>query len=264
MCPWSPIHTTVAAAGQLLLLLLQPPPPAPPRPPRGKESLGGHGGDFRAADQSSGWMSAAAGGSGRILIKLTRIDHRGSNQLISSHPVPCGRQKHRPPSCPVLCLSRAPASCSARCCAPTPKSRRNPVRQSAAGTPESHGAGGVGGSQHLRTEASHRRLVFSFPTGEPKLVYLSGKSQPAKLDKQHELRLRRNTAQNKLQLLQTGRPAGAGELAPPVCRGPHGGWEHSVESEHSRSFSGPQTRARGCPRGRLRVSRRSQRNDVTF
>ena len=47
--PWKLLHTT---AGVLLLL--------PPPPPRGEESLSRHGGDFRAADQSSGWMSAAA------------------------------------------------------------------------------------------------------------------------------------------------------------------------------------------------------------
>lgn len=65
-------------------------------------------------------------------------------------------------------------------------------------------------------------LVVAFfpPTGEPKLVYLTGKSQPTKLDKQCDLRLRKNTAQNKLLLPQTGRPTSAGEPAPPVCHGP--------------------------------------------
>ncbi|KAF3839779.1 hypothetical protein F7725_018496 [Dissostichus mawsoni] len=55
LCPGKVFHTTGGEAG-VLLLLLSPPPP--PRPPRGEESLSRHGGDFRAADQSSGWMSA--------------------------------------------------------------------------------------------------------------------------------------------------------------------------------------------------------------
>lgn len=83
-------------------------------------------------------------------MKLTRIeqpvDHRpfspvwttglshGNTQtpflllLLLSCPLPC--------TCLLLCL--------ARCCAPTLKSRRNPVRRSAVGAPESHGAGGGG------------------------------------------------------------------------------------------------------------------------
>lgn len=86
-------------------------------------------------------------------------------------PVVNGRtlsRKYRQPSsspCPVL--SRAPASCFARCCAPTPKSRRNPVRRSAMGTPESHGAVEGGGKTcHLWTGAdyySHRRTETSLP-----------------------------------------------------------------------------------------------------
>lgn len=57
LCLSKLFHTTVAAAEVLLLL-----PSPPPRPLRGEESLSRHGGDFRAADQSSGWMSAAARG----------------------------------------------------------------------------------------------------------------------------------------------------------------------------------------------------------
>lgn len=67
------------------------------------------------------------------------------------------------------------------------------------------------------------------PTGEPKLVYLTGKTQPAKLDKQHDLRLRKNTAQNKLLLLYTGRPISAGEAAPPVCHGSTQGIQSLVD-----------------------------------
>lgn len=126
-------------------------------------------------------MSAAGGDSSRILMKLPQIDHRAANQLISNHPALCERQesrKYKQPSsssssCPVL--SRAPASCFARCCAPTLKSRRNPVRRSAVGTPESQGAergGGGGKSHHLWTgldpaavaaDYSHRRSETSLP-----------------------------------------------------------------------------------------------------
>lgn len=78
LCPGKVFHTTGGEAG-VLLLLLSPPPP--PRPPRGEESLSRHGGDFRTADQSFGWMSA--GDPSRILMKLTQKDHRGANQLIN-------------------------------------------------------------------------------------------------------------------------------------------------------------------------------------
>lgn len=59
-------------------------------------------------------------------------------------------------------------------------------------------------------------VVVRCSTGESKLVYLTGKSQPTKLDKQCGLRVRTNTTQNKLQFLATGWPIGAGEAAPPV------------------------------------------------
>lgn len=118
--------------------------------------------------------------------------------------------------CPVL--SRAPASCSARCCAPTLKSRRNPVRLSAAAAPEPQGA--RGGRRKVLSPLDRigpQWLFLLVPTGEPKLVYLTGKSQPTKLDKQRDLRLRKNTAQNKLLFLPAGRPVSDSESAPPVC-----------------------------------------------
>ncbi|KAM3614104.1 uncharacterized protein V6R79_010282 [Siganus canaliculatus] len=190
-------------AGVLLLLPPPPSPPpaaaAPPRPPQGEESLSRHGGDFRAA--SSGWMT------------LSRKCTQPSSSSSSSSP------------CPVL--SRAPASCSARCCAPTLKSRRNPVRLSAAAAPEPQGAGG--GRRKVPSPLDRigpQWLFLLVPTGEPKLVYLTGKSQPTKLDKQRDLRLRKNTAQNKLLFLPAGRPVSASESAPPVCHrlaGPGGG-----------------------------------------
>lgn len=136
-------------------------------------------------------MSAAGGDSSRILMKLPQIDHRAANQLISNHQALCERQesrKYKQPSsssssCPVL--SRAPASCFARCCAPTLKSRRNPVRRSAVGTPESQGAErGRGGEEGSLTtsgpDLTRRRSLLIIPTGEAKLVYLTGKSQPAR------------------------------------------------------------------------------------
>lgn len=137
-------------------------------------------------------MSAAGGDSSRILMKLPQIDHRAANQLISNHQALCERQESRkykqPPSsssssCPVL--SRAPASCFARCCAPTLKSRRNPVRRSAVGTPESQGAErGRGGEEGSLTtsgpDLTRRWSLLIIPTGEAKLVYLTGKSQPAR------------------------------------------------------------------------------------
>lgn len=102
-------RTTVAAAGVLLLLLALPPPP---RPPRGEESLSRHGGDFRAADQSSGWMSAAAGDSSRILMKLTQIDHRGANQLTTDHSVRCERQDSLAEMHTALLRLSCPFSCT--------------------------------------------------------------------------------------------------------------------------------------------------------
>lgn len=159
------------------------------------------------------------------------------------------RKYKQPSSSPCPVLSRAPASCSARCCAPTLKSRRNPVRRSAVGAPESPGAGEGGGkSCHLWTGpdpgaccclffffSPHRRTETS--------LYLTGKSQPTKLDKQCDLRLRKNTAQNKLLLLQTGRPTSAGEPAPPVCHGPTWGGNRSQQI-----ISGSQGRVQVPPR----------------
>lgn len=67
-------------------------------------------------------------------------------------------------------------------------------------------------------------LLLLIPTGEAKLVYLTGKSQPTKLDKQSDLRLRKNTAQNKL-LFPTGRPnqRHLSVMAPPGETVVHGG-----------------------------------------
>lgn len=100
-------HPAVAAAGVLLLLLALP--PQPPRPPRGEESLSRHGRDFRAADQSSGWMSAAAAGGLQPHTNETNTDRpptirpgvndktlsRKCKQSSSSCPFPC--------TCLLLC-----------------------------------------------------------------------------------------------------------------------------------------------------------------
>lgn len=109
------------------------------------------------------------GDSSRILMKLTQIDHRGANQLTTNHSARCERQDSLTEiqtalllPCPVL--SRAPAFCFARCCAPILKSRRNPVRRSAVGLPESHGAGEGGGkSCHLWTGPDPGGCCCLFP-----------------------------------------------------------------------------------------------------
>ena len=104
------LHTTAGAAGVLLL-----PPPPPPPPPRGEESLSRRGGDFRAAAQSSDWMSAAAE---RLRPHTNETDtDRATSGPPTIQPGVDDRtlsRKHTQPSsssCPVL--SRAPASCSA-------------------------------------------------------------------------------------------------------------------------------------------------------
>ncbi|KAI4810650.1 hypothetical protein KUCAC02_013588 [Chaenocephalus aceratus] len=137
LCPGKVFHTTGGEAG-VLLLLLSPPPP--PRPPRGEESLSRHGGDFRTADQSFGWMSA--GDPSRILMKLTQKDHRGANQLINWPGVNDSHgNTSSPPPPPVLSSSCAPASCFACCCAPTLKYRRNPNRRFRRGSHTGPGRG---------------------------------------------------------------------------------------------------------------------------
>lgn len=60
-------------------------------------------------------------------------------------------------------------------------------------------------------------MLLLFHTEESKLDYLPGKSQPTKLGKQSYLRLRKNTAQNKLLFLPIDRPIRARQPAPPVC-----------------------------------------------
>lgn len=113
------------------------------------------------------------GDSSRILMKLTQLDHRGANQLISNHSARCERQDSvtETPAAllrPGPVLSRAPASCFARCCAPTLKSRRNPVRRSAEGVTRGRGGGRKVLSPLDRTPVvvvaySHRRTETSLP-----------------------------------------------------------------------------------------------------
>ena len=54
----------------------------------------------------------------------------------------------------------------------------------------------------------------AYPHREPKLVHLTGKSQPVKLDKQHALRLRNKTNAEETFFPPTRRPETS--AAPPV------------------------------------------------
>lgn len=87
------------------------------------------------------------------------------------------------------------------------------------GLPESHGAGEAGDT------SGPDRTPAVATTGEPKLVYLTGKSQPTKLDKQCDLRLRKKTHSAEQTSITAGRPIGVSEPAPPVCHGRTGSLE---------------------------------------
>lgn len=203
--PWKLFHTAVGAAGVLFLL----PPPPPPRPPRREESLSRHGGDFRAADQSSGWMSAAAGGlqphtnetNTDSLPRRQPVDHQSFGPVWTtglSH----GNTNSPPPpplSCPFPCTCLLLCSLL-RTDSKIPEKSRPTLRS---GTPwVTRGRGGRRKVLSPLDRTGPRWLLLLVPTGESKLVYLTGKSQPTKLDKQRDLRLRKNTAQNKLLFRQ--------------------------------------------------------------
>lgn len=111
-----------------------------------------------ATEETSGLPSSPVDSS-RILMKLTDRPPRRQPVDFKSFSVVCKRQESLaeaallllPLSCPPLpctCL------CLARCCAPTLKSRRNPGRRSAAGTPESHGPGEEGRRKSVVTSGT--------------------------------------------------------------------------------------------------------------
>ncbi|KAK5862324.1 hypothetical protein PBY51_017734 [Eleginops maclovinus] len=140
--------------------------PPPPRPPRGEESLSRHGGDFRAADQSSGWMSA--GDSSRILMKLTQKDHRGANQLINWPGVNDSHgNTSNPPPPPVL---SSPVHLPPALLAVAHRLSNPGEIPTDAPQWESHGAGE--GKESLITSAPEPGgLLLLIPTSEPKLPH---------------------------------------------------------------------------------------------
>lgn len=205
LCPLRVFHTAVS-----LFLLRPPPPPSPPRPPWGEESLSRHGGDFRAAAQSSGWMSAAAAAAERGLRPHTNstlrrpllrirqpVDLRPASRLClcqdsvtetprSLLPLSCPSAVHLPP---LRSLLRTDSKIPEKSLQTSPQ-QREWVRRL-----------GKGQLSPVHTEPENPRWWFPVRSVEPKLVLLTGKSQPAKLDKQHGLRLRTNTEAEQTSVL---------------------------------------------------------------
>ncbi|CAB1418565.1 unnamed protein product [Pleuronectes platessa] len=85
----------------------------------------------------------------------------------------------------------------ARCCAPTLDSRRNPVRTQPGVTRSRAGSRAVCGRLWVRGGAPAGGCCFlRAPANRNWSVHLPGKSQPAELDKQPQVRLRANSATN--------------------------------------------------------------------